>query len=184
MKPISCKRRGLEFRGKEAARLFGMDEIYRLYSAELFGYLITLTRSKADAEDLLSETFLRALTALSSFRSESSIRTWLYAIARNVWLEHLRKSRRATNIDDLLGVYVEDSVAEHAIASMAVQRVREYLSQADERTRSIVLMRSEGFSYSEIAERTGISASSARVIEHRTRKKLKELLSKEGLMDE
>ena len=164
--------------------MFGMEEIYRKYSAELFGYLISLTHSRADAEDLLSETFVRALTALSSFRGESSIRTWLYAIARNVWLERLRKSRRIESLDDLLSVYAEDSVADHALAHIAVCRIEEALSQLDERTRTIVLLRSEGYSYDEIAARLHMQPSTARVIEHRTRKKLKELLQKEGLLDE
>ena len=161
-----------------------MEEIYRRYSGELFGHLISLTRSRADAEDLLSETFVRALKGLSSFRGESSIRTWLYAIARNVWLEHVRRSRSAASIDDLLGIYVEDSVADDALARIAVGRIRECLAAMDERTRNIVVMRSEGYSYDEIAARQQMTASSARVIEHRARKKLKELLAKEGLTDE
>ena len=161
-----------------------MEEIYRRYSGELFGYLFSLARSRADAEDLLSETFIRALKGLASFRGESSVRTWLYAIARNVWLEHMRKTRRIENIDDLLGVYVEDSVADSAMARIAVSRVREYLADMDERTRNIVVLRSEGYGYEEIAARQGISASSARVIEHRARKKLRELLEREGLTGE
>ena len=164
--------------------MYGMEEIYRKYSAELFGYLVSQTRSRSDAEDLLSETFVRALTALSSFRGESSIRTWLYAIARNVWLEHLRKSRRIADMDDLLGVYAEDSVAEHALARMAVRRIEAELERMDERTRMIVRMRSEGYGYEEISERLNMAAATARVIEHRARKKLKELLQREGLLDE
>jgi len=164
--------------------MYGMEEIYRKYSAELFGYLSSLTRSTSDAEDLLSEVFIRALTGLASFRGESSVRTWLYAIARNVWLEHLRKTRRIADFDELMNVYIEDSVAEKALARMAVSRIEETLEQMDERARMIVRMRSEGFSYEEIAGRLHMSAGSARVIEHRTRKKLKELLLKEGLMDE
>lgn len=164
--------------------IFGAEEIYNRYSGELYGYLFSLTHSRTDAEDLLSEVFVRVLTGLKSFRGESSVRTWLYAIARNVWLEQLRKTRRAVNIDDLLSVYVEDTVQGDVLVRIAADRVMEHLNNMDARMRSVVLMRSEGYSYDEIAARHGIASSSARVIEHRARKKLKELLEKEGLIDE
>lgn len=77
-----------------------IGEIYKKYSPELYRYLLSLTHRSADAEDLLSETFLRALAKLSTFRGDSSIRTWLYAIARNVWIESLRKSRDTLNLDE------------------------------------------------------------------------------------
>ncbi|MCI8501544.1 MAG: sigma-70 family RNA polymerase sigma factor, partial [Oscillospiraceae bacterium] len=55
--------------------------------------------------------------------------------------------------------------------------------EKDERARTVVQMRLELFSYSEIAERLGISENSARVIEFRTRKWLKEILVREGLLE-
>lgn len=170
--------------GREAIGIFGVEEIYDKYSGELYGYLFSLTRSRADAEDLLSEVFVRVLTGVSSFRGESSLRTWLYAIARNVWLEQLRKKRRAVKPEELLHVYAQESVFGEAMANLAAGRIRECVEAMDEPARSVVLMRSEGFGYEEIAGKLQIKASSARVIEHRARKRLKEMLEKEGLIDE
>lgn len=164
--------------------IFGVEEIYEKYSGELYGYLFSLTRSRADAEDLLSEVFIRILTGLHSFRGESSLRTWLYAVARNVWLEQLRKKRRAVNREELLSVYAEDSACGEALANLAAGRILELVNRMDEPARSVVLLRSEGFHYEEIAERLHIKASSARVVEHRARRRLRELLEKEGMIDE
>lgn len=161
-----------------------MEEIYRKYSPELYRYLLSQTRSPADAEDLLSETFLRALAKLSTFRGDSSIRTWLYAIARNVWIESLRKSRDTLNLDDMLEIYLEDNILASVSGRMMAQRIRAHLAGMDERARDVILLRSEGYSYAEIGARLQISDSSARVIEHRARKKLKALLIKEGLINE
>lgn len=160
-----------------------MEEIYKKYSPELYRYLLSLTHSSADAEDLLSETFLRALAKLSTFRGDSSIRTWLYAIARNVWIESLRKSRDTLNLDDMLEIYIDDNILASVSTGIMAQRIKAYLTDMDERTRNVILMRSEGYSYAEIAAKLQISDNSARVIEHRTRKRLKDLLIKEGFID-
>lgn len=157
-----------------------MDELYRKYSPELYRYLYSLTHNEADSEDLLSETFIRALIRLHTFRGDSNVRTWLYSIARNVWLEHLRKNKQHLNLDDLLELYLDDYVASDISAKMLLDCVKEYLSKLNEQTRSVVYHRIEGYSYEEIASKLQISSNSARVIEHRTKRNLKEFLLKEG----
>ena len=161
-----------------------MEEIYEKYSGELYGYFMSLTHSRSESEDLLSEVFVRVLTGISSFRGESSLRTWLYAIARNVWLEQLRKKRRAVSLAEKLYVYAQASASGGAMGAAQEGSILECVKALDEPARSVVLLRSEGYRYEEIARRLGIRASSARVMEHRAKKKLRELLEKEGLMDE
>ncbi len=161
-----------------------LEQIYVKYSAELYRYLFSLTHNAADAEDLLSETFLRALRKLPSFRGDSSIRTWIYAIARNVWLEFVRKSHQGKNVNDMLEVYLDDNNFEHVAGQILTEYIREQMLQMNERTRNVILLRSEGYSYEEIAEKLQITANSARVIEYRVRRKLRETLLKEGMVDE
>ncbi len=69
-----------------------LEELYRLYRADLIGYLCHLTHDPAEAEDLLSETFLRALKRLHTYRGDCAVKTWLFGIARNIWLEVYAKS--------------------------------------------------------------------------------------------
>lgn len=161
-----------------------LEKIYTKYSVELYRYLFSLTHSAADAEDLLSETFLRALRKLPSFREDCSVRTWLYAIARNVWLEFVRKSHSGKYLEDLLEVYLDDNNFDYAAGQILTECIRQKLQQMDARPRNVILLRSEGYSYEEIAEKLQITANSARVIEHRARRKLKEMLLKEGILDE
>ena len=68
-----------------------LEELYRLYRTDLYRYLCHLTHDPAEAEDLLSETFLRALKRLHTYRGDCAVKTWLFGIARNIWLEGLRK---------------------------------------------------------------------------------------------
>ena len=79
-----------------------LDELYALYRADLYRYLCRLTRDPAAAEDLLSETFLRALKGAVTFRGESDVKTWLFTIARNAWCESLRRQRPTVSTEELL----------------------------------------------------------------------------------
>ena len=158
-----------------------LEELYRLYRTDLYRYLCHLTHDPAEAEDLLSETFLRALKRLHTYRGDCAVKTWLFGIARNIRLESLRKKHPTPSTDDLLESYLaEDTLTEHTDSRLQWQRVQELLRQRDGRTCRVVQLRAMGYSYNEIAAELHISESSARVIEHRTRTWLKPMLAKEG----
>ena len=78
-----------------------IEQIYTQYRQDVYRYLCSLTRDAALAEDLLSETFLRALTGLSGFRKGACVRTWLFSIARHVWIDGLRRKRHVLSGDSL-----------------------------------------------------------------------------------
>src|ERR1700749_97079 len=61
----------------------------------LYGYAMVLTHNHAEAEDLVQETYVRAIPAMNRLRSESNVKGWLFKILRNAWLNHLRKRRTA-----------------------------------------------------------------------------------------
>lgn len=158
-----------------------LEELYRLYRTDLYHYLCHLTHDPAEAEDLLSETFLRALKRLHTYRGDCAVKTWLFGIARNIWLEGLRKKHPTASTDELLeGCLAEDTLTERTDSRLQWQRVKELLQQRDDRARRVVQLRAMGYSYNEIAAELHISESSARVIEHRTRTWLKQMLAKEG----
>ena len=158
-----------------------LEELYNTYRTDLYRYLCHLNHDLAEAEDLLSETFLRALRRLHTYRGDCVVKTWLFGIAHNVWLESLRKRRPTVSADDLLETYLtDDTLPDHTDTRLQWQRVQALLQQKDDRARRVVQLRAQGYSYAEIAARLGISESSARVIEHRTRTWLKQQLAKEG----
>lgn len=158
-----------------------LEELYNTYRTDLYRYLCHLNHDPAEAEDLLSETFLRALRRLHTYRGDCVVKTWLFGIAHNVWLESLRKRRPTVSADDLLETYLtDDTLPDHTDTRLQWQRVQALLQQKDDRARRVVQLRAQGYSYAEIAVRLGISESSARVIEHRTRTWLKQQLAKEG----
>ncbi len=163
--------------------MWEIEELYRAHRQAVYSYLLNLSRDPVLAEDLLSETFLQALRSIGSFKGESSVRTWLCGIARHLWLRQLKGKRELLEYDDRLISFAGEDLDDRIAAGQAVGRIKALLLEKDERARTVVQMRLELFSYSEIAERLGISENSARVIEFRTRKWLKEILVREGLLE-
>ena len=82
-----------------------MEQLYRAYRDDVYRYLCSLTRDADAAEDLLSETFLRALRGLSGYDGRADVKTWLCAIARNAWIDALRRKKPALSYDELLARY-------------------------------------------------------------------------------
>lgn len=158
-----------------------IENLYVLYKQDIYAYLLSLTHNHALSEDLLSETFINAIKAIEGFKGQSSVKTWLFSISRNLWLQHIRKEKLTVEYNDLLQIYVLDSIEERFNTNETANRINNLLLQKDERSGKIVNMRVEGYSYDEIALELNISEGSARVIDFRTKKWIKMILEKEGL---
>jgi RNA polymerase sigma-70 factor, ECF subfamily len=70
-----------------------LEEWFYQYSDELYNYLMYFT-NLSEVDDLVQETFIKAMRGMKSYKREASPRTWLYRIARNVAIDYLRKSKR------------------------------------------------------------------------------------------
>lgn len=160
--------------------------VYKKYKDDVFRYLVSLTHNPTLSEDLVSETFLSALKSLPNFRGDSDIKTWLFSIARYKWYEHLRKKKEDISFDDLAKNYLKDKIDVESLVinKQIVERILSLLEKEPPRTKDIVLMRIEGYSFYEISQKHGISESSARVIDFRAKKKIRENFEKEDLQYE
>lgn len=160
------------------------EDIYDRYKQDVFQYLYSLTGARDEAEELLAETFFRAFVGFGTFRGEASVKTWLFAIARHVFYQHLSKEKKYVSVEETVlyqmcvqaGMVQPDVENESELAEL----VSRLLAQKDERSRTVFHMRLEGYSFKEIGEKVGISENSARVVEHRVRMYLQKELRKEG----
>ena len=159
-----------------------IENLYLKYKQDLYQYLLSITRDPSLSEDIISETFVRAICSIGNFKGHSSIKTWLFSIARHVWLQHLRKDKPAAEYNDLLELYVTECTMDIVITKQLEDRIMELLELKDEKTKSIVGMRIQGISYSEISEKLNISENAARVIDFRTKGWLKKVLKEEGFI--
>lgn len=163
-----------------------LQDIYAEYSQEIYRYFYGLSRDPALSEDLTSDVFMEAVRSLHTFREDSSMKTWLFSIARHRWYRYLRKKKVQPPISiDHLDLVIDDITMERNICDrVMLERIQELLLQQPKRTQEIMHLRVQGFSYYEISTKFGISENSARVIEFRAKTKIKEILKKEGFIDE
>ena len=82
-------------------------ELTALHSG-LYGYAMALTRNQAEAEDLVQETYVRAMQAMQRLRADSNIKGWFFTILRNTWFNQLRKRR---NAPQMVEIEAEDGIA-------------------------------------------------------------------------
>ena len=147
------------------------EETYRRYSGEIHRFARYLSGDPALAEDIVSETFVRAWTSPSPIRT-ATVKAYLLAIARNVYLEELRKRRRREPLTEQLAD-CHAGPEHNAEQRLRLQATLEALQQMPEPDRSALLMRAlDEAPYEEIGAALGISTAAAKVKVHRARLKL------------
>lgn len=163
-----------------------LQDIYITYSQEIYRYFYGLTLDPALSEDLTADVFLEAVKSLHTFKADSSVKTWLFSIARHCWYHYLRKKKLQPTISqDGVDLIMAETGMEKNVSDRAIlKRIREILQEQPDRTQEILRLRIQGFSYYEISVKFGISENSARVIEFRAKTKIKQILKKEGYLDE
>src|ERR671936_1657017 len=152
------------------------------YQHRVFGVALRMLGSRAEAEDVAQETFLRAHRAVADFRGDARLGTWLYAIASRLCLNRLASpDRRVARGDDVLvdvAASTPDAaaVAERAELDAALRAAIAELP--DERRLVLVLRDVEGLSYEQIAEALALDLGTVRSRLHRARMQLKEKLER------
>jgi RNA polymerase sigma-70 factor, ECF subfamily len=155
--------------------LLALEELYRRYRRPVQQYLYQLCSSADQAEDLAQETFIKAATGLLTFRGECSVATWLFRIARNAYLDSLRRPSPARiDTDELLAIPDTASYGDPArqyAASEQRDLIGLALAQLPEKYRSILLLRdAEDLSYVEIGDVMGLSMAAVKVNLFRARR--------------
>jgi RNA polymerase sigma-70 factor (ECF subfamily) len=157
------------------------EEIYRAHAPRLFGLIVRMVGSQADAEDLLQEVFLAAHRKLDGFRGESALGTWLYRLTTNHVLDYLRS--RAARTGQLTDAFDDDpvlpdpgsrAIAERTVAQMDLERA---LAQLPGGCRAAFLLHDvEGLEHREVAEALGIAEGTSKSQVHKARLRLRALL--------
>lgn len=176
-------------RRHEEQNSLNFNDIYEEYYGLVHNYLWRMTENQTQAEDLTQETFVRVHRGLSTFRGDSSVKTWLYRVASNIFLDHTRrvstKQDRATAaLDKTVGVAGDwedkempqpDQLAARSEMSACVQ---EHLKALPESYRTVLVMHDEeGLTTREIAKVLGCSEANAKIRLHRAREKLRASLN-------
>lgn len=130
--------------------------LYDQYAVKIYQFHFYRTRHRELAEDLTSQTFIKAMDKIESFRNENNFQPWLYQIARNTLIDHYRKQKPSENIDDHFDIASEENIADAAEQQAKNEDLNRLLEQLPEDARELVKMRIwDELSYAEIAAITG-----------------------------
>ncbi len=167
----------------EAEALRHLDALYRT--------ALRMTRSEADAEDLVQETYIRAFRFREQFTLGTNMKAWLFRILTNTFINTYRRKTAQPEVTDLEGVdefslyrrMADDRAASSSpdpeaelLNSDVDTEVTDALEALPEKFRTTVLLDVEGFSYKEIAEMLGIPIGTVMSRLHRGRKFLQKRL--------
>lgn len=154
----------------EGTSAAGFGELYRRYSRDVYRFALYLSGDPALAEDIAAEAFLRVWSSPQPVHLES-VKAYLIAIARNIYLHELRNLGRRRELAG--GIPDTASLARHTESRQELRQALEAMQELPETDRTALLLRAaEGLPYKDIAGVLGISVASAKVKVHRARWKL------------
>lgn len=160
----------------------GFQEIYEKHSKAVYRFLLSLTRNESMAEELLQETFYRALLHIDQFEGKSSLYTWLCQIGKNAWMKECRRNRlrHAVPIDELTNITSNELLPdEQVIQKEEYMKVRQATLQLSEPYRDVFILHTYAdIKLNEIATLYGKSESWARVTYYRAKQKIIQEVSK------
>ena len=139
--------------------------LYDAYLPKIYRFLFFRLRHQETAEDLTSQTFMKALERIGSFDPErGNFSSWLYQIARNTMVDHLRANKQVVELDEAVSVASGQNVQEEAADIWDVARVKAELQNLPVQQQEVLLLRVfEGYSHREIAATLGISEGASKV---------------------
>lgn len=158
-----------------------IEEIYKDYYEIVYKYLFCLTHDKDLSEDLAQETFVKMIKNIDKFSGKSKLSSWLCEIAKNNWIDYLRKNKRQIEIingnkeDNEIERQSEQNIEDEFIEKEDKDKVYERINSLDEISKKVMYLRVQGdLSFKEIGDILGRTENWARVTFYRGKQKLKE----------
>jgi len=159
-------------------RVASLGELFERHHVALYRFCMRMTGNRGVSEDLVQDVFMRMLKHRASFRPHTGFLPWMFRIARNACVDHLRRSSRApeavADLDAQPGDTTpsDDRVAERQQAGLIR---RALLELPPDRREVLLLSRYELRSYEEIAQTLGITVNNVKIRAHRAIKQLRQV---------
>ena len=158
------------------------QELYSRYADDVYRFSSWLTADLDEAKDITSETFVRVWLAKNDLRVET-VKAYLFAIARNLWLKDKRRKKRLSSIDE----EGDSDMPDESSGPEALTEVRldldktiKAIQKLPEIERTVVVMRAQDdLSYEDIAGATGLSVATVKIKIFRARAKIQSLVMME-----
>ena len=155
-----------------------MEEIYKEYFETVKKYLFCLTHNNDIAEELTQETFYKAVKNIHTFKDDCKISVWLCKIAKNTWLDSIKKNKNIKDMVDneLFEIESLETTDETVISNQGKLELYKKIQKLDEKTRDVIYLRITGdLNFKEIGDIFNKTENWARITFYRGKQKLKEV---------
>lgn len=165
----------------KAGRAAAFETLYARHHRAVFHFLLRALGDRPAAEDLLQEAFLRVYIHRTDYRPTAAFRTWLFTIARNLLIDHVRQrhARPALAREDPPATVPDPGASplQHAQAQDLAARLQAAILRLPPAQREVLLLsRFAGLAHTDVAQVTGASPGAVRVTLHRALRALRNLL--------
>lgn len=145
-------------------------QLYDKYAKSIYRFIYYKTHHKETAEDLTSNTFIKALDNFGTFdKKKGQFSTWLYQIARNTIIDFYRTKKNNINIEDVWDLADDENIERDIDTVKRLENVKKYLKTLKAGQREVVILRVwEELSYKEIAQITGRTENGCKMMFSRT----------------
>lgn len=158
--------------------------LVRMQQGRIRAYLVRLCKNYDLADDLAQDTFLTAFRKLESFQGTGNFSGWLFSIAHNCFLQHLRKTKRRREITEQYSVQQEVLTEKYEVLSTEQMDMEQALTQLNpDETATITLCHSFGFSHQEVSDILEMPLGSVKSNISRGKTKLKDILTKTSALE-
>lgn len=142
------------------------ETLYRRHNDSLYRYLLRLCGHRSTAEDVFQDTWGKIVRARSKYRPTARFSTYLYRVAHNCFIDHLRRHKRHSNTADVdpdSQAAAGNEPEAETERSIARRRLEQALTALPEEQRDVFLLHEEaGLNLAEIAEVTGVNRETAK----------------------
>ncbi len=152
------------------------EDLYRQYVERIYAFLRSQLGNAADAEDVTSQVFMKALEAYPRFElRHATPAAWLFQIARNAALDHHRSAGRQNRMRRALAHQTAPEVDPAAVAQerLLYRELLDAVARLPDRHREVIGLRHSGLSYLEVGGLMGCSEDAAKMLYHRALKALR-----------
>jgi RNA polymerase sigma-70 factor (ECF subfamily) len=152
-----------------------LEELYNNYFKDVYLFIYSLSKDKHIAEDLTSETFLKAIKSIDSFKGNCDIKVWLFQIAKNSYYSYVRKDKNLIDIDSVSEKQDYIDIEKLVYSYEESMKIHEILHNLSEPYKEVFSLRVFGeLSFKQIGNLFGKTDNWACVTFHRAKNKIKE----------
>ena len=160
-------------------------DLYEFHLDDVYRYILYRVSSKADAEDLTEQVFLKVWESLHTFRQEAPFKVWLFRFARNTVIDHYRTNKNAEFATDISSTASYELPEDMVRAQEITARLMRSITKLSNLQQDVIILRfANGYNAAETAQILDRDVGTIRVLQHRALKTLQAFMVAEDVVNE